>query len=375
MSSILIHKIEEKSIVWFENTNQYVVLENTTAEIVERLYQSEDVNEIAKFLEENLGVPTEKAIDFITDINNQIVIPNKAKKAENTNLEEQYTIPEIFENEKYYLINQKIFKVDYSSEFELHLVHPKFAHLEVKQTENVDFHFQTFSSNNFTFLTLNNELVGSWSKKDIHYFQGKFSMKVIECIYERLEEKWMGVFHASAINHKGNSMLILGDSGNGKSTSLALLQAHELHCIADDFVPIDDLEKVRSFPAGISIKKNSLPVLLDHYPELKSSAEYHYKRLNKIVRYLPPKNTDYTNLFPCKALIFIKYDANVDFECKKISKIQAFQNLVPDSWISPIPKNAAIFLHWFSSLPCYQLTYSNNQLMIDTVRNLFENDL
>lgn len=375
MSSILIHKIEEKSIVWFENTNQYLVLENTTAEILERLHKSEEINEIAKSLEENLGVPTEKAIDFITDINNQIVIPNKAEKTQNTVSEAEYILPSIFENEKYYQINQKVFKVDYSSEFELYLVHPKFAHLEVKQTENIDFHFQTFSSNNITFLVLNSELVGSWNKKDIHYFQGKFSMKVIECIYERLEEKWMGVFHASAINHKGNSMLILGDSGNGKSTSLALLQAHGLHCIADDFVPIDDLEKVRSFPAGISIKKNSLPVLLDHYPELKSSAEYYYKRLNKIVRYLPPKNTDYKNLFPCKALIFIKYDATIDFECKKISKIQAFQNLVPDSWISPIPKNVAIFLHWFSSLPCYQLTYSNNQLMIDTVRNIFENDL
>tara|TARA_R110002073_G_scaffold293194_2_gene458782 strand:- start:60220 stop:60507 length:288 start_codon:yes stop_codon:yes gene_type:complete len=65
--------------------------------------------------------------------------------------------------------------------------------------------------------------------------------------------------------------------------------------------------------------------------------------------------------FPCKTLIFIQYDNNVEFECKEISKLTAFENLIPDSWIS--------------SLSCYQLTYSNNELMIDSVRELFKDDI
>ena len=74
----------------------------------------------------------------------------------------------------------------------------------------------------------------------------------------------MGVFHASAINYKEDALLILGDSGNGKSTSLALLQAQGFHCIADDFVPVDvKKQKVYSFPAAISIKKSSLETLLE----------------------------------------------------------------------------------------------------------------
>ena len=52
----------------------------------------------------------------------------------------------------------------------------------------------------------------------------------------------MGVFHASAVNYNDENILILGDSGNGKSTSLALLQAQGFQCIADDFVPIDQAQ-------------------------------------------------------------------------------------------------------------------------------------
>ena len=86
-------------------------------------------------------------------------------------------------------------------------------------------------------------------------------MKIIEYIYGKPEDNWMGVFHASALSYKKDTILFLGDSGSGKSTSLALLQAHGFHCVADDFVPIDNDQLVHSFPAGISIKENSLKTL------------------------------------------------------------------------------------------------------------------
>ncbi len=116
-------------------------------------------------------------------------------------------------------------------------------------------------------------------------------------------------------------------------------------------------------------------MLLRYYPTLETSAEYHYARLKKTVRYLPPEKIDYQKKAPCKALVFIKYDESVDFEISKISKITAFQHLVPDSWISSIPKNAATFLDWFEQLPCYQLTYSNNELMYSAIKCIFEDDL
>jgi len=373
LKQIITKKLEDKEIVWFQEANRYLLVEHTTADIITDLYYEEDPKSIATKLKTKIDIPIDVALEFIQKIKIDIVIPNTiGHKVEETNL--SYKIPEKFSFEKFYLINSKIFKVFFSNEFELSLIHPKIAHLEVKQHSITDFTFQVFNYSKKTFLILDSKLIGSWSVEDIHYFQGKFSMKIIECIYEKEEKDWMGVFHASALNYNKNTLLILGDSGNGKSTSLALLQAQGFQCIADDFVPIDISKKIHTFPAGISIKKNSLPVLLNYYPELKNSAEYHYSRLNKTVRYLPPKNINYQEKNLCKALVFIKYDSNTDFEISKISSLEAFEKLVPDSWISPIPKNATTFLEWFEKLPCYQLTYSNNKKMYAAVKDIFEKE-
>ncbi len=74
---------------------------------------------------------------------------------------------------------------------------------------------------------------------------------------------------------------------------------------------------------------------------------------------------------PCKALVFIKYEKDSGLNLEQLKKDVAFQKLVPDSWISPLPENAARFLDWFIEMPCYQLTYSNNEMMVKTVKKLF----
>jgi hypothetical protein len=232
-----------------------------------------------------------------------------------------------------------------------------------------------FSEKELTYFVVENNIVGSWEKSNIHYFQGTFSMQVVQDMHQKEEDQWMGVFHASAVSDNKNSILLLGDSGNGKSTSLALLQANGFNCLADDFVPVDAQKKeVYSFPSAISIKKNSLECLLPIYPELENSAEYHFKSLNKIVRYLKPNNNDFSAHLPCHDLVFIKYEKDAKLTCKKISKIDAFQQLVPDSWLSPKKENAQLFLDWFAGLNCYQLSYSNNEEMIKTVTKIFKND-
>ena len=201
-------------------------------------------------------------------------------------------------------------------------------------------------------------------------------MMMIQNMHQKEEDKWMGVFHASAVSNDKKSVLFLGDSGNGKSTSLALLQANGFTCLADDFVPIDiEKKEVYSFPASISIKKNSIPTLLSLYPELETSTEYHFKTLNKIVRFIKPNNDNFFNHLPCNDLVFIKYEKNSPITFNPISKINAFEQLVPDSWLSPIEENAQIFLNWFENLNCYQLTYSINNEMIATVHKIFNDEL
>lgn len=375
MHKFLTKQLEDKTIVWFNATNNYIILEEIAAQLVQQILENKTPQKIASTFAEKLTISEQEAIKAVHDVNNRIVIPNTTKSKEEHTSKSKYVLPTSFAFQKHYHIHNKVFKVEFANEFQLSLLHPKFAHLEIQESSKINHTFQVFNANHLIHLVLDGEFIGAWEPKNVHYFQGKFSMKIIECIYNKNEQDWMGVFHASAVNYNDENILILGDSGNGKSTSLALLQAQGFQCIADDFVPIDQAQDVYSFPAGISIKKNALPVLLEEYPELETSAEYHYERLNKTVRYLPPRKIDYSKAAPCKTLVFIKYDAAIDFEISKISKLKAFEHLVPDSWISSSPKNVASFLDWFEKMPCYQLTYSNNELMYSAIKRIFEDDL
>lgn len=375
--SQFLHKpIEDKTIVWFKNSNEYLVLENTTADILKRLHKGLSVKEIATALSKKLAVPLDKTIDFVLDLEQKMYTPKTDAKSEIINDYRDVKIPETFAFVKYYKVNNVIFKISYASETELSYVHPKFAHLDIEKSLDFEHTFDVFIENKFIFFYVDKTFIGAWSNKEIHYFQGKFSMELIQKIHQKGEDEWMGVFHASAVSNGKKSILFLGDSGNGKSTSLALLQANKFSCLADDFVPIDaKKQEVYSFPAAISIKKSSLDTLLPIYPELKTTAEYNFTRLNKIVRYLKPNNDSYFNHLPCNDLVFIKYEKDSSLQCKKITNVEAFQQLVPDSWLSPIKNNAEIFLNWFEKLRCFQLTYSNNEEMIATVSKIFDNEL
>ena len=375
-TDFLYKSIEDKTITWSKSSNDYLILENTTALIFKKLNTGVSIKEIALELAKELSLPINKTTDFLTDLEKNIAV---LKIKEDTSLIKEDTtikIPEKFEFIKYYKINKLVFKVEFHSEYELYLVHPKFAYLEIED-KNIHSHtFTIFCEADFIYFYVENNFIGAWNKNEVHFFQGKFSMELIQKLHQKKENEWMGVFHASAVSNGEKSILFLGDSGNGKSTSLALLQANGYTCLADDFVPIDIYNKeVYSFPASISIKKNSLKTLLPIYPELANSAEYNFKRLNKIVRYLKPNNSDFLSHLPCKDLIFIKYEKNSDLKFDKISKIEAFQQLVPDSWLSPIKENAQIFLDWFASLNCYQISYSENKEMIATVGKIFKNEL
>lgn len=367
--------IEDKTVLWMAPANQYLVLENKTAEIVIALIQKKEIDFIGKSLANELSIPIEDAINFIKDVNKNIVEPNIKFQPEKKHHLKNYESDQGYEYKKYYRINNTVFLFEYQSYFELELVHPKFSYLEVEKQEAIHAHFQLFSKKEDTFLYRNEKFYDVWKRRDIHFLQGKVNMLVVEEIYNKPEDEWLGVFHASAVSNGEQSILFLGDSGDGKSTSLALLQAHNFHCIADDFVPMGNDQKVYTFPSAISLKKNSWNLLSTYFPQIKTEKEYYFASLDKTVRYLPPSYQNYEKTENCNILVFIKYDKESKTALKKISKVDAFHKLLPDSWISKESENVETFLDWFQSTTCYSLTYSDNQEMIDLVSKLFSNDL
>ncbi len=374
MGELVVKKIEAKNIVWFKNSNSYLVLEPIVTKILLKINKKVSLEEIETWVIKKVDAPKNVIKKFIVDIYSLYSENNRVTKEALLDTS-NYKVPTKFFSKKQYSIKNRIFFFQFENEYLESKIHLIFAHLEVKNQTKFHFNYQVFENKNLILFVKNKKLIGRWKKEQAHVFQGKISMQLLIDCYKKPEEDWMGVFHASAVSNGKESLLFLGDSGSGKSTSLALLNANGFDCIADDFVPIDNNQDAYTYPAAISIKKKSVPTLLPFYPELDKIAEHHLKELHKIVRYLPPRNINYDLKLKCKALIFIKYNPEVEMEIKPISKIDAFQQLIPDSWISPIEKNATVFLEWFLELPSYQLTYSNNSKMIETVSKIFKDEL
>lgn len=373
---MIIKKIQSQAIVWFPKTNNYIVIDNKAATILKEIESGLSFDAIANRLENELDVPFEKAIDFVIRLHHDLYEPNQIEEKRLINDYKDISKPNVYKYCIYYKINNTVINALFENKREFKLIHPKFAHLEVKNPEKVDTLFEAFSKHSYIFLYVDENFVGSWSKKQRHYFQGKYAMEMVQKIHKKSESEWIATFHASALAKNEKAVLFLGESGSGKSTSLALLQANGYSSLADDFVPFAKENKhVYAFPSAISIKKNSVRYLIDIYPELLGAKEYHLKALNKIVRYLKPNNSNFSENYPCKDLVFITYKKNANLEFEKIDAADAFKMLIPDSWISSIPENVACFLNWFSTLHYYQLTYSKTEDLLDSVSKIFSNEL
>ena len=369
--------VEDKKIIWFQTNNHYMLAEMPAYDVLIRLMNGDDLKKTAEWCCGFYDLPEAEGMRFVHEIQEMIKIQSTpvAKKGDfNLSIHQEPDFSKFF-SRKFYVLNGLIYQADYETEELEYLIHPKFAHHETTVNKPADHYFGVFVNDGKYVLKVNGAIIGEWQREDAHFFTGKFSMELLNRMYGKTESDWMAVFHASAIRIANQSILFLGDSGSGKSTVAALLMASGFHLLADDFVPVDAASgAVNFFPAAVSVKKNALEHLIPIYPKLASATEFYFPGMNKTVRYLPPPTPSEieTAGVPCKALVFIKYEKNSGLKMEQLPKDVAFQKLVPDSWISPLPENASRFLDWFTEMPCYQLTYSDNEKMVKTVEKLFE---
>lgn len=366
--------LEKSIIVWLSGFNKYILVQAPTDVLFEWFESGLSKDEILTKAKEELGLQA----DFSRNLIGQITLAYEnfrkeksldGKKTPITNSEKK-----IYHHKRFYRISGKNFFFEYENKNLEFLIHPKFAHLEEEGLKTIDSHFQLFTENKLSKLVVNNYLICEWQDHEINYLAGNVSMQILQAIHAKEESNWMATFHAAGISNGKEGIMVLGDSGNGKSTLSAILMANGYQILADDFLPFDaNTKKMCYFPAALSIKKGSYTTVSENFPEIGQASEYHYPSMGKIVKYLS-NNSYQTNPpgdVPCKALIFVQYDKNTVLEFKSLKKEQAFQKLVPDSWISPEQKNAQVFLQWFSELPCYQLTYSDNTKMLHVLNQLF----
>jgi hypothetical protein len=367
---LLSFSIDDKKVLWFPESNKYLVAQPPMDQIIELIHEGVENEVIVARCNEVLEAANEEAGIIISELRTYLDVNMddhelKAKiKSENVAFS-----PESRVAVKFYRLNDTVFKVEYETKEAERLNHPKFAQFEIQAAQHFSHHFRVFHSGGWITLWVDGDVKGSWKENEGHFVGGIFSMHIIQKIYKRDEEEWMGVFHAAGVTDGKNSLMFSGESGSGKSTLSALLLANGLDVLADDFLPVDIEGMVCRFPSAISIKKQTYDLLSPIFPELNNSPEFYNPAFDKTFRYLPAQKTE---LFcaPCKALILVKYKENSGFSLTEMSKTEAFTLLIPDSWISPEPENVRRFMDWFTKMPCYSLTYSDNEKMVEEVKQM-----
>ena len=357
---------KDNYLVWVKLTNRYIVLDSKILKLIDlmpKLSQADFLAYISKFLNVS-SIIAEKINTDISGLRlDSNVIPNKKKSINTPKLNH-------FDIVNFYSFNSITIKVSYDSKDTKQLIHPKYNHLELLNSDNFQVHYSIFQKENKIVIYKDDHLVGSWNEYEMHEFQGKFSMEFLCSSYNKNEHDWMGVFHASTISKNNQSIMFTGDSGNGKSTLVSILMANGYNIIADDFTPIlrSDL-KTYCFPTAISIKEKSFDMIESLYPEIAEFKEYYINELKGNVKYLPPI-TNKMNA-TCNSVVWVKYGKELDNKLEKISTENALQKFLPDAWISNNDINAKAFMKWVSNTNFYELKYSNNKKLISLVDSLF----
>lgn len=369
MADYLFKTIDNKKWLWFKNTNNYLQVDQEVFAVFQKLQEKNSKEDVVNWCVQTFHLSEEEARKTVFKIDS--LFSEQLKKKIQINKEELTSkAPNFFFSSKNYRFNNLVFCFFYGDAEIETMLHPLFAHLETADNEIINQYLKLFFYKENYILNLNEKQIGFWPKNEEHIFKGQVFMALLNAAYSKTEKDWVGVLHASAIGNHQNSILFLGDSGNGKSTASALALASGLQLIADDFVPLDTKGQVMAFPAAISVKKQALEFLSKQFPELLKAKEYELKAINKTVRYLAPESLENNSGRPVKALVFIQYTPTIDFELEAIDIHLAFQHLVVDSWLSPEEKNASFFMDWMAEIPAYRLRYSNNEKMIIAIKKL-----
>ena len=364
----LSHEISDNTdIYWFESSNKYVIVDKSFSEILSiKLGEKDDdkfIEKIKKTLdlaEENYSKIAQEMNEFILECPkpsiNEIIETNTTPKKDYINI--------------CYRFNKKTVRVNFDSELTKNLIHPKFFHLQTNEDYKISAELTIFSENNKIFMFKDKEYIGEWDKKNMHEFQGKFSMELTSSFYGKIENDWMGVFHASAIGKNNDAIMLTGDSGNGKSSLATILSANGYDFISDDFTPIlcND-SHVYSFPSAISIKESFFDLASSIFNEFEELESVYVNDIKGWVKYLPPKSQN-AGSFNCNKVIHVNYDEKGSNELLKIDNTIAIKQFLPDAWIASNKKHAKKFITWIINTDFYSLHYNDNQKAIKLINKL-----
>jgi hypothetical protein len=185
----------------------------------------------------------------------------------------------------------------------------------------------------------------------------------------------MCTLHASGVYSENSAIIFSAAAGSGKSTVSAILKANGLDYISDDFIAATPDGHVYPFPASMSVKDGAFAALSKYYPVLGEKVP-EKASTGKMVRYLPVHNfpENLLNGIRVAGFIFVSYQPGSGFNLSEVSKKEAIQLLLKETWVNPKTELVSAFFEWIGKTNFYRMTYSDNEPMINTIKNLLINE-
>ncbi len=211
------------------NSNQYIVTAKSLYSLIEAFLASGNEMQFEETVIK-LGYDNQLAERFFKEIGQFLEDSNVVS-------EEEVGTESLFSGthrklSHYYQMDDKTIIVHYSSAILRSLVHPQLEHLEtLRDKTSVHCEFDIYNDENHLVMFKDEKLIGSWNENEYHLLQGKFAMHILCALHNNEEMDWMGTFHASTVAKNDKAIMVIGDSGKGKSTFIGLLFGSGLRSI------------------------------------------------------------------------------------------------------------------------------------------------
>ncbi|WP_040281431.1 hypothetical protein [Psychroserpens damuponensis] len=367
-----IRKIDDSIILWFKESNRYVVVPQHTWTLISLYIESKNKDAYLNHLEHELQLgDLDASTAIFTEISKFLIEVNVGSNDDNATVTSAVS-PKL-DIERFYQFDTKCVKINFESTRIESIIHPQIEHHLSNRNVTVDTEFDIFKIKDFLYIHKNKKHIGRYPTHAFHLLQGRFALELTNTIHDKHADDWVATFHASTVANTKEAIMIIGDSGNGKSTLSALLMTNGFDLLADDFTPLHLDTNLYRYPSAISIKKGAFSILdaeISNFNNLK----IHTNGPKKVNLKYVPQNLSFTNKnshFPCTKIVYVKFDKTKSSELHHISVEKIVETLIPDSWISPNEHHAHKFMNWLNDITCYELTYSDNDFAISKFKALF----
>jgi hypothetical protein len=185
----------------------------------------------------------------------------------------------------------------------------------------------------------------------------------------------MAVHSAAVCSSTSKCVLLPGAKGSGKSTLTAALIGSGFTYLTDELnLLMSDKRLIRPATVSLGLKRGSWPILAPTYRVLGKLPKY-IQEGNREVRYLPPRRglVPRQETYPVECVIFPRYEAGATTSLEKLSPVEAIYRVTQAGYAVPgclDSDRVEDLIDWIAQLNCYALRMGDLNAAVREIKAL-----